>query len=327
MPRSGAAIIGQRLARSLQKRVDRHTETRRHAQWMLLCGPCNEQGRACPRPATLGIIEPPPDRFWADPFVQGKGGRICLFFEEFFFATGRGRICALEVDGSGRPISSARPVVRADHHLSYPFLFEFDGNLYMTPESSGARRLDLYRCRNFPFDWVYERSLIRDRAIVDATLFKHDCRWWMLCSMRAGKLRPNSSLCAFYGDTPLTDRWQPHPLNPLVQSFTSARPAGALFRDTRERLLRPSQNCVPRYGFGLNLSEVLELTTETYRERLVWRTTGPRAGGWRALHHMHWHDGLMVMDAQRLIPKSKGVPVTKFQLSKKSKSLINATVI
>ena len=47
-----------------------------------------------------------------------------------------------------------------------------------------------------------------------------------------------------------------------------------------------------------------KLDSGRYRERLLWRTTGPRAGGWRALHHIHWCDGLMVMDAQRLIPRT-----------------------
>ena len=298
-----AAQIGQWLARSLQKRVDRRAQRQCHAQWVLLCGPCDEQARACPEPVALGVIEPPPDRFWADPFLHTQDGRTCIFFEELPFASGRGHISALEVDQLGRPIADAKAVIQADHHLSYPFLFEFGGDLYMAPESCGARRLDLYRCRNFPFDWVYERTLMNGQAVVDATLFEHEKRWWVLCSMRAGQMRPNNSLCAFYGESPLGDRWQAHPLNPLVQSFATARPAGALFRDTRNRLLRPSQNCVPRYGFGLNLSEVVEFTTETYRERLVWQTTGPRAGGWRALHHMHWCDGLMVMDAQRLIAK------------------------
>ena len=194
-------------------------------------------------------------------------------------------------------------MVRVDHHLSYPFLFEFDGKPNMAPESSGAGRLDLYRCRSFPFDWTFDRTLLSGRAYVDATLFEHQDRWWLFCSMREGRLRPNNSLCGFYADTPLATRWRPHPLNPLRHSFAAARPAGSLFRDSGGLLLRPSQNCVPRYGYGLNLSEVLELDTEHYRERLLWRTTGPRAGRRRALHHMHWCDGLLVMDAQRLIPR------------------------
>lgn len=298
---SELARLGQRLARALQKPVDRRAEKDHHAQWLLLCGPCPEQARRCPEPASLGRIEPPPDRFWADPFLHRREGRTFVFFEELFFANGRGQISAMELDRLGRPISEAIPVVCADHHLSYPFLFEFDGVLYMAPESSGAGRLDLYRCRSSPFDWTFDRTLLSGHAYVDATLFEHQDRWWLFCSMREGRLRPNNSLCAFYADTPLATRWRPHPLNPLRRSFADARPAGALFRDRGGLLLRPSQNCVPRYGYGLNLSEVLELDIEHYRERVLWRTTGPRAGGWRALHHMHWCDGLLVMDAQRLI--------------------------
>ncbi|MGB5733804.1 MAG: hypothetical protein WBM40_05110, partial [Thiohalocapsa sp.] len=253
------ARIGQRLARALQKPIDRRTEKAHHAQWLLLCGPCPERARCCPDPASLSLIEPPPDRFWADPFLHRRDGRTCVFFEELPFATGRGHISAMELDRNGRPISAPIAVVQTDHHLSYPFMFDFDGELYMAPESSGAGRLDLYRCHSFPFDWRYDRTLLSGRAYVDATLFEHQGRWWLFCALREGKLRANNSLCAFSGENPLTERWRPHPRNPLRWNFAAARPAGALFRDTNGRLLRPSQNCVPRYGYGLNLFEVLEL--------------------------------------------------------------------
>jgi hypothetical protein len=51
------------------------------------------------------------------------------------------------------------------------------------------------------------------------------------------------------------------------------------------------------------LNRIQTLTPERYAERPIWRTNGEAAGGWRALHHLDWHAGLMVMDAQRLIPK------------------------
>jgi hypothetical protein len=61
---------------------------------------------------------------------------------------------------------------------------------------------------------------------------------------------------------------------------------------------------VRRYGHGVNLGEILELSPRRYRERPLWRRSGPEAGGWRALHHLDWHQGVIAMDAQRLIPVS-----------------------
>ncbi len=72
-------------------------------------------------------------------------------------------------------------------------------------------------------------------------------------------------------------------------------------RDAEGRLLRPSQDCLRHYGVGLNLSEITWLSESDYRERLLWHMSGEDAGGWRAMHHLDWHRGLMVMDAQRLI--------------------------
>ena len=58
---------------------------------------------------------------------------------------------------------------------------------------------------------------------------------------------------------------------------------------------------MPRYGYGLKLNAVDVLTPERYAEHRIWQANGASIGGWRAMHHLDWHDGLMVMDAQRLI--------------------------
>ncbi|MBK8638150.1 MAG: hypothetical protein IPN92_07605 [Chromatiaceae bacterium] len=88
-----------------------------------------------------------------------------------------------------------------------------------------------------------------------------------------------------------------------MRDYGGGRPGGRVFVDEQGRLLRPAQNSVPRYGYGLVLQQVQALTPGHYRERRVWQTTGAATGGWRALHHLDWHQGLLVMDAQRLIPR------------------------
>jgi hypothetical protein len=127
----------------------------------------------------------------------------------------------------------------------------------------------------------------------DCTLFEHQGRWWLFAAARKGRMRVNETLFGFFADNPLTTDWTPHPSNPLVRDFSRGRPGGRIQLDQHGRLLRPAQDCIRRYGHGLSLNHILELSPTRYAERCI--------GGWRGMHHIDWHNGLMAMDAQRLI--------------------------
>src|SRR5437588_621876 len=114
-------------------------------------------------------ILPPKDRDWADPFVVEKSGRYYIFFEELIYAEGKAHIAMLELDRAGRTSTPTR-VLEADYHLSYPYVFEHDGQLWMLPESARNRRVELYRCVDFPLSWKREQVLLEDVRLVDATL-------------------------------------------------------------------------------------------------------------------------------------------------------------
>ena len=292
----------QRLRRRLTSQFDRWQERRSLAQWLLLIGRQPLPGTGPLDPRTLTPIFPPQDRFWADPFLWSQGDRFWVFVEELPFDTRRGRISVLELDDEMRPVGPARPVLDEPRHLSYPYLFDYSGECFMVPESSGSGCIDCYRCIEFPARWTLERRLMTGIQAADATLFEHLGRWWLLCSVRAPGSHINGSLYAFHADTPLDDRWSTHPGNPLVRDFSRGRPGGRVLRTGDGRLIRPAQDCVPRYGYGLRLMEIEALTLDDYREREIWRGTGPGCGGWRAMHHLDWRSGILVMDAQRLLP-------------------------
>jgi hypothetical protein len=138
-------------------------------------------------------------------------------------------------------------------------------------------------------------------GLVDANLFEHDRRWWLLGAAAGKGWRINEALLAFYADHPLSRRWTPHTANPIVRDFEAGRPGGRVFRDDAGRLLRPAQDCVRRYGFGLGINEVTRLSPGAFAEHRVWYASGESAGGWRGMHHMDWHAGILAMDAQRLL--------------------------
>ena len=76
----------------------------------------------------------------------------------------------------------------------------------------------------------------------------------------------------------------------------SARPAGPLFEHD-DKLYRPAQDSRERYGFGLVINEILELTPQTYREHIVEKVT-PGAGisGIRGIHTFSSAAGLSAVD-------------------------------
>lgn len=295
----------QSQARRAGRRQDKREERGFTQQWFLLVGAAAAEARLAPAPAQLTPLYPDEPAFWADPFVWQRNGQHWIFFEDYPFSTRRGRISAIPVDAAGQPVGPAQVVLDEPYHLSYPFLFEHEGELYMVPEKTALNRVDLYRCTGFPGNWQLVSTLIDDIKMADATLFEHEGRWWLFGAAKQGRARINESLFAFYADSPLSTNWTPHPANPLVLDFSRGRPAGRIFRDGQGRLIRPSQDCVRRYGHGLQLSHIAELGPTTYREEGIAHRSSADVPGWRGLHHMDWQAGLMVMDAQRLLPNTE----------------------
>jgi hypothetical protein len=242
-------------------------------------------------------IVPPKDRFWADPFIVARDGKYYIFIEEMLYARRKGHISVIVMDRSGGwepPVC----VLQAPWHLSYPFVFEFEGELYMTPESRGSRTIGLYKCTGFPYEWKLESNVMEDCRAVDPTLFQWQGRWWLFVNQAESEgASLSEELFLYHSDSPLSGRWTPHPRNPVVSDARSSRPAGRLFV-LDGRLYRPSQNCCPHYGYGFNICEITKLTETGYEERIVSRV----APGWDrnvvSTHTLNYEDRLTVIDGQ-----------------------------
>lgn len=253
-------------------------------------------GEASANPADLsGFVHlvPPKDRFWADPFPVVRGGRCFVFFEELIFANGKAHISVVEVDRQGH-VSPARKVLERDCHLSYPFLVEDGGELYMIPETAEAGVVEAYRCTDFPLQWQRERVLLQDVRAVDATVFRHDSRWWMF----ANSARPGASFndeLNLYSSESLLEGWEAHGANPVKSDVRSARPAGRI-QKRGGKLYRPAQVCAPLYGSALAIHRIDTLSTTEYAETLV-ETVAPQAKqGILGLHTINREGDFCVVD-------------------------------
>jgi hypothetical protein len=286
------AFSPKQLTRKLTKKIRKRFL---FDQWMLMIAP---RGQDAPldwdgfRP-----LLPPRDRFWADPFVVEREGQTYVFVEELFFATKLGAIHCLTLDAEGR-VTSNTPLLERPYHLSYPFVFEYQGVWYMIPETNGNRSVEVYRCTHFPDQWVFEKTLLRDVPALDATLLEHGGRWWMFVNLISDQGNSTwDSLYLYYADDPLSENWTAHPRNPIIADVRSARPAGRMFLRNGQ-LMRPSQDSTHRYGYRLRLNRVDMLTVNDYAETCVETLTPPRGRNIIATHTFNSAGNWSVIDAQ-----------------------------
>lgn len=216
-------------------------------------------------------------RFFADPFPWPEGDRIHLFCEEFPFATGRGVISVITIEADGR-VGPARPVIETDCHLSYPFVFEHEGRMWMIPETSQRRTVELWMAARFPDQWVRHSVLLENTDLGDATLAEIDGTWWMFGAGRERWCSSWEALQLFHAPAP-TGPWTPHVANPVLVDVRSARPAGRL-RHTAHGWLRPVQDSSRGYGSGLAVARIEAIGPTRYRETVVQRfhTPAPLTG-------------------------------------------------
>jgi len=242
-------------------------------------------------------------RFYADPFPLAVGGRVVVFVEEFDHRLGRAAIAATEFDAHG-PRSAPRTVLATGSHLSYPFVFEHAGEVWMTPESTAAHRIDLYRAVRFPDSWQLAATLVSGVEASDPTLVQHAGRWWMMATVRE-RYGSFSDALYLWSASNLIGPWVPHRRNPVLVDIASARPAGRLV-ERGGRLLRPAQDCRGGYGRAVTLAEVTRLDDDTFEQNiLVTLRAGPRWPG-RRLHTLNRAGRLECIDGSAVAVKVKG---------------------
>ena len=259
-------------------------------------------------------IIPPRDRFWADPFVKEKHGKFYIFIEELIYNANKGHISVLTMDDKGN-VSEPVRVLERSYHLSYPFLIEHHGIMYMIPETKQNRTIELYKCIEFPYKWEFERTLIKDIEAVDTTVIERDNKYWLFTNIAVNRGASNlEELYIFSSDTLLSDKWIPHVKNPVVSDIKNSRPAGKFFV-YNNNLYRPSQNNTVRYGYGMKINKVLSLTELDYVEEEV-SSILPNWDTELVATHTLNHDGKLTVIDGLLKRRRNVLQILKFILMK-----------
>lgn len=239
-------------------------------------------------------LSAPAGRFWADPFLRKHQGRTYCFVEDYLYSTNRAHISVLELtEGAAVDLGIA---IQEDFHLSFPFMFEYGGAIYMAPEASQSKQIRIYRSTRFPLEWELCSVAMDGISAADSMFFEHRGKWWLLTSIdRAGMNDHCSELCLFHADSPLDGHWTAHPANPVYVDAEAGRNAGLILEEGK--ILRAAQSQgFDQYGAGLSIYEIVELDEQHYKEVKLTDLAHVRPTRSIGSHHISTTGELTVVD-------------------------------
>jgi hypothetical protein len=228
-----------------------------------------------------------PAEFVADPFLAEESSIWYLFFEVYNTDTEQGDI-AVATSKNTRKWKYEQVVLDEPFHLSYPYVFRWQNEYYLIPESNEANSVRLYKAVDFPTQWAFMETLIEGKDFVDPSIVHFDDRWWIFVSSVS---EPNL-LDLYYAEN-LTGPWQEHPMSPIATSDTNMTRPGGRVLVNEGRLYRYQQDLDQAWGHRIWAFEITELTTTGYQERKVSQEPllGASGSGWneKAMHHIDPH--------------------------------------
>lgn len=249
-----------------------------------------------------------PAEFVADPFMLKADGLWYMFFEVMNSESEKGEI-GLAISSNGLSWKYQQIVLNESFHLSYPYVFDWQGEHYMIPETLEPGAVCLYKADPFPSEWSLVTTLI-ERECADPSIFYFRDRWWLFACTTPYK---HDTLRLYFSDD-LSGPWVEHPRSPIVEGNRRiARPGGRVlvFDD---RVVRFAQDCYPMYGSRVRAFEISSLTPADYVEKEVlespilkgsgngWNRTGMHTVDLHSTHEGRWIacvDGVTLNERKR----------------------------
>lgn len=207
---------------------------------------------------------PPPGsgRSRSTPFGSIKAGKLSALYEKYDHEHGKSVIGRLRPKRDNN-LKRSRDLLASDGRLSYPFIVELEGAVYVIPEDASCGQVTLFSLNEEQTALAPVRTLLGE-ALFSPTVFRHEGRWWLF-----GTKAPmeNASLHAFHAEQ-LEGPYTPHLLNPIKTDIRSARPGGTPFRRDEE-LWRPAQDHSVEGTVRIAFNRVTQLSPDHFAEETV----------------------------------------------------------
>jgi len=239
-------------------------------------------------------IQNPKKRFLADPFLFKHEGKNICFVEDFFYDEGRGKISAYELSNEGH--TEVGVILEEDFHLSFPYVFKFEENIYMCPETNEKNEIRLYKCNKFPDSWSFYKTIIKNVSAADTLIFPYKEKWCLLTNICSSEIGDhNSELHLFFSNNPISDNWTACKSNPIIFDSQKAR-NGGLFT-YRNDIFRINQiHDKAHYGSAFGINRILNLDENGYLEENIHKIFPNFFNNLNGTHHFSYNDSFIVFD-------------------------------
>ncbi|TLX75680.1 hypothetical protein E9993_08970 [Labilibacter sediminis] len=238
----------------------------------------------------------PKDEFWADPFLFPYKGELYVFFENYSYKANRAKISCGKIEGN--QLIDIKDVLDLDYHLSYPYIIEEDGEIYLMPESNKQEKISIYKCRKFPDEWELYSTAFEGELVADAFFYNDEQKQkWLFVNKRNPNTTFANELFIYKVDSLKMEKLIPHKNNPVIIDARTARNGGAIFRYNND-IYRPSQsNIMGIYGRNININKITKLSIEEYEEETIRIVKPDFHKNLVATHHLHQIKDYFVIDA------------------------------
>ena len=238
------------------------------------------------KPEIIWLPKQKRNLFRADPFGYMDNNELKIFFEDYNYKTRKGNISNYNFKNSELSIvnlakrshelktdkffvSNCQLSITQNFHLAYPYIFSVDKDIYCLPESSEAKKIDLYKIDKSSGSLTFMKTLIDNIDAIDSTIFQYNGLWWLFFTRK--QFDSNTNLFVYYSEK-FDGEYKPHFNNPVKTDISSARSAGTPFLvETLHAtsLYRPSQDSSSTYGGSVKINRVTKLSPYEFEEETV----------------------------------------------------------
>lgn len=202
-------------------------------------------------------------RYWAaDPFVFNYNGETYILAELYDYIRRRGVIGYTKFEnGAFKKWSS---IIVENYHLSFPFIFEYEGEVYIMPESNSNNSLYIYKAVDFPKKWQKQENLLSNIKIVDTVPFIYKGNYYAFTLKLNNDGDNTMHIIKFHeGVAKFNDRV-------ISKDNSISRMAGRVINNGNE-MIRVTQNCELDYGTNINFCEFSFDKIENFKEKIIKR--------------------------------------------------------
>ena len=247
----------------------------------------------------INKIVNPKNRWFADPFVIKRKKLHYIFFEDYSLRNKKGLISCIEINKKNKS-KYFKGVVKENFHLSFPFVFYYNKNYFMIPESSKNNSVRLYKCVKFPNKWKFVKKIIKNVDLVDPIVFKWKGNWFLVASKAKNEFLYNK-LCIYVAKNPLSTNWKPLKSNPIIESNILGRNAG-LIKESNKKIYRISQAYLPgNYGAFISVNKILNILRDGYNERSIKKIFPTYKKNIKGIHTLNYVKNFTVFDYSKWV--------------------------